>query len=115
VWSIILLFIGHLGTNELAAAGLGNNYFSILQHPVVGTFSALDTLLSQAFGAKKMQAYRTWVQLGLLICCFLSVPWVILLAVAEPILLSCGVELVLAKSAARYCSGLITHPHRREP
>merc|ERR1712196_116957 len=74
-----LLFIGHLGTHELAAAGLGANYFSILQHPIFGTCSALDTLLSQAYGAEQMSSYRTWTQTGLLICCVLAIPWAVLL------------------------------------
>ena len=54
-------FVGRLGTHELAAAGLGTNFFSLVQHPVFGVASALDTLLAQSHGAQQMQQYRAWV------------------------------------------------------
>ena len=62
------LFVGHLGTEELAAAALATNVFKFMEHPTFGMLTALDTLLSQAFGAKQMRAYRDWMQTGLVVC-----------------------------------------------
>ena len=57
-----LFMVGHLGTSELAAAAIGNTFFQLLQHPVFGFATALDTLLSQAFGAGQLDAYGRWTQ-----------------------------------------------------
>ena len=46
-------------------AAIGNTFFSLLQHPVFGCATALDTLLSQAFGAGQLDAYGRWIQVAL--------------------------------------------------
>ena len=60
-----LYAVGHLGPHELAAAAVGNLLWNTLQHPVLGCASALDTLLSQAFGAKQLAMYGLHAQTGL--------------------------------------------------
>ena len=78
-----LFMVSHLGVHELAAAGLANTYFNTLQHPIVGAATALDTLLSQSFGASQFSAYASWTQSGLLLLLLLSLPFAALLAVAR--------------------------------
>ena len=98
-----LLMVGHLGAESLAAAGLGNNFFDLLQHPIFGCATALDTLLSQAFGAKQLDAYAAWTETGLTLLMLLSVPYIVLLSLAGPILTAAGVEHSVAQRAAEFC------------
>ena len=102
-----LVFVGRLGSHELAAAAVANVYFQTLQHPLVGCATALDTLLAQSYGARQYDAYGAWTQTGLLVLLAMCVPFMVLLAVAEPVLLATGVERSLAVRAARFDLALI--------
>lgn len=102
-----LLMVGHLGASELAAAGLGNNFFDLIQHPIFGCATALDTLLAQAHGAGQFEMYGKWTQTGLLLLLLLSVPYAILLAFASPVLEAAGVDATLASRAGLFCFHLI--------
>jgi MATE family multidrug resistance protein len=102
-----LFMVGHLGADELAAAGLANSYFMILQHPVFGFATALDTILSQAYGAKRYDSYGQWSQIGLFLLMLLTIPYVVLLTLTEPILLTAGFHAPLATRAAEFCRLLI--------
>lgn len=102
-----ILFVGHLGTSELATATLGASFFQIIQHPNFGMFTALDTLLAQAYGAKQMGVYREWVKVGLLVGGMACIPWCIALALSGSILHALRIEANLATQAGRYCSALI--------
>ena len=102
-----LQFVGHLGTNELAAAALGNALWATVALPLQGCASALDTFLSQAFGAKQYAEYGWWVQVATVCMTALSIPVAIFLACAEQLLLGIGQEPQVAASAGRFCIGLI--------
>ena len=102
-----VFMVGHLGTHELAAAGLANVYFMFLQHPVFGCATALDTLLSQAYGARQLDTYGLWTQTGLIVLLAAAVPYAIALSLATPILSSLGVESELAASAGLFCTLLV--------
>ena len=65
--------VGHLGEVELAAAGLANLTFNFVHFPLVGASTALDTLLSQSWGARKYDAYKEWFRTGVLVLAGLSV------------------------------------------
>ncbi|MEW5319657.1 MAG: hypothetical protein WDW38_010799 [Sanguina aurantia] len=54
------VFVGHLGVTQLAAAALGNTWFNLLWFFLLGCSTALDTLGSQAYGAKDYQSLLTW-------------------------------------------------------
>ena len=105
--TVDLLFVGHLGPKELAAAACGNLFFNVLQHPIMGLATAMDTLLSQAFGARKLIAYGVNAQTGLLVLMLITLPFMQLLYVAEPLLLAARMDVELAKSAGRFCRLLI--------
>lgn len=59
--------VGHLGELELAAAGLANLTFNFLHFPLVGASTALDTLLSQSWGAKNYESYKEWSRTGFIV------------------------------------------------
>ena len=49
------IYLGHLGTTELAAAALANSINLCLSYVVIGLASGLDTMGSQAFGNSNIQ------------------------------------------------------------
>ena len=104
-----LLFVGRLGTHELAAAALANTVWNTVALPLQGCASALDTLLSQAHGAGQHAAFQTWSQTGTLLLLLLGVPFAaILLAAArrEPLLLAIREDEAVSASAGAFCRGL---------
>ena len=102
-----LQFVGHLGTDELAAAALGNALWATVALPLQGCAGALDTFLSQAYGAKQFAAYGQWVQVATLCMTALSIPVACFLGLAEPMLRSIGQDPLIARSAGHFCLGLI--------
>lgn len=68
VSSIQLMFIGHLGANELAAAALGSSFYKVTGLCVIiGLLSAVDTLVSQSYGAKKYKQVGEACNMGLIV------------------------------------------------
>ncbi|GAA6009666.1 hypothetical protein JCM10207_004147 [Rhodosporidiobolus poonsookiae] len=82
-----VLFLGHLGETELAAASLGNLTNNFLALSVIqGVCAALDTLCPQAFTSDQPRmtstyAIRTWI-----ITLFLFIPQALAFWFSEPIL-----------------------------
>ena len=102
-----LLFVGHLGTHELAAAALGDTVFKTVALPLQGFASALDTFLSQSYGAGRLDTYGRWAHVGTLVMLGLSVPCMLFLGLSEPLLLAIGQEATLAASAGGFCWRLV--------
>jgi len=102
-----IAMVGSLGTEELAAAALGNTFFNALNHPMVGCSLALDTFLAQSFGAGELRAYGQWTQTGIVVLLALCLPVMGLLAIAEPILLAFGQDELLSAGAGQFCMHLI--------
>ena len=46
------MFLGHLGARSLAAAAIGDTFFSMIRLFLFGMSSALDTFASQAYGQR---------------------------------------------------------------
>ncbi|GIL79039.1 hypothetical protein Vretimale_55 [Volvox reticuliferus] len=61
------IFVGHLGVTQLAAAALGNTYFNLMWFFLLGCSTALDTLGSQAYGAKDYSSLLTWTYTAMLV------------------------------------------------
>lgn len=72
--AIPTIFLGRLGTAELAAGALAGVWTSLVQMPTFGVSAALCTLCAQAFGAKNSELVVVWLQLALLVLLTLSVP-----------------------------------------
>uniref|UniRef100_K3X0N6 Multidrug and toxin extrusion protein n=1 Tax=Globisporangium ultimum (strain ATCC 200006 / CBS 805.95 / DAOM BR144) TaxID=431595 RepID=K3X0N6_GLOUD len=67
-------FLGHLGTNALAASSLASIWTSVPLTGVWAGASALITLCGQAWGAKNGNLAGIWLQMGLVITSILMVP-----------------------------------------
>ena len=69
-----MIFVGHLGRNELAVAGLATSVFNFFWFAILGFCSILDTLGSQAHGAGDAPGVRTWAFVTAVGACALCVP-----------------------------------------
>lgn len=72
--SIDSAFLGHLGTNELAASSLASIWTGVPLAGVWAGASALITLCGQAWGAKNGELTGIWLQMGLVITSILALP-----------------------------------------
>jgi len=75
--------------------------------PLQGFASALDTFLSQSYGAGRLDAYGRWAHVGTLVMLGLSVPCMLFLGLSEQLLLAIGQEATLAASAGGFCRRLV--------
>lgn len=80
------IMVGHVSAAALAAVALGNVYFFAVIVFGMGTLMALDPLVAQAVGAGDEPATARAVQRGLLLAALLSVPIMLGLVPAEPVL-----------------------------
>ena len=72
---ITVMMVGHLGPTQLGAATLGAMTCNVTGFSLCfGGMSSLDTLASQAFGAKNFRLVGTWAQRGALMLSILAVP-----------------------------------------
>jgi MATE family multidrug resistance protein len=102
-----LAMVGHLGKEELAVASLGLAFYNTVFFPMSGVAMALDTLFSQAHGARNYALYATWLLAGSACLLMLSIIVSVILLSAEPILLAMKMETQLSVDAATYVSYLL--------
>jgi MATE family multidrug resistance protein len=105
------IFLGHLGSTELAAGALGTSIAFALYFLVVGFatyllphshFSALDTFFSQAFGAKNYPLIGVLLQRGFILITIGYIPVSIFLYFTEDFLLLAGQEPVFSKMTGNF-------------
>ncbi|MEW5307132.1 MAG: hypothetical protein WDW36_009547 [Sanguina aurantia] len=68
------MFLGRLGTAQMAAAAIGNTWLNLMWFFMIGCSTALDTLGSQAYGAGDRTALVTWCFTAFLVLTTLCVP-----------------------------------------
>lgn len=83
-------FIGHLNDPVLlAGVGMGNMLINVLCFAVAqGLNGALETLVSQAFGASKYVACGIYLNRGKFLCSMIMIPIVIIYIFSEDILVA---------------------------
>ena len=65
---IQLMFVGHMGSTEMAGVALAASFCNVTGYSVViGLLSAMDTLIAQAFGAQKPEQIGVTVQQSLVV------------------------------------------------
>ena len=106
---VTILFVGHLGVVELGAAALATMWVNITGLSIVyGGRSALDTLASQAYGAKNYQLAGLWSARFMAIVTLMCVPiafawW----AACGPVLRAIGIDPVTAEAGEVFCRAYI--------
>jgi len=104
-----VMFVGHLGTVELGAGASGNLWAGITGRSIlIGGLSSLDSLASQAYGAKEYAHIGTLTQRAALIVTLLCIPiglsWVFL---TGPVLALLNFPLEQAALAQTYTRILV--------
>ncbi|XP_040377706.1 protein DETOXIFICATION 40-like, partial [Oryza brachyantha] len=103
-----LVFSGHLGNLELAAASLGNNGIQIFAYGLMlGMGSAVETLCGQAYGAHKYDMLGIYMQRSVILLTAVGVPLAAVYALSRPILLHLGQSPAIADAAQLFMYGLI--------
>lgn len=73
------IMVGRLGPEAIGAVGVGSSLFLALAVFGIGLLLGLDTLISQAFGARRIAECHRWLHHGLALACLLA-PVMMLLA-----------------------------------
>ncbi|GLE04105.1 hypothetical protein PINS_up013016 [Pythium insidiosum] len=72
--TISTAFLGHLGSNELAASALAGIWTNGVQILIYGFAISICTLCGQAYGAKNFELVGIWLQFGIIFLTLLSIP-----------------------------------------
>lgn len=103
------IMVGHLPNSAVAigAASVGGALFSAFAIGGIGLMSGLDTLISQAYGAKNLPEAHRLVASGLTLAIGLSAPMVALILALTPLLGVLGVEPAIRVPAAGFLRILV--------
>jgi len=101
-----IAFIGHLGSEALAAASLAHTVFFVSFTFGMGLVSAVSPLAAQAFGGRDPRMVRRALRVGLWAALLIALPLMALPLRGEQILLALGQAPVTAHLAQQYMFGL---------
>lgn len=96
------LMLGQLGTDALAAGGLGTAMFIILFVPMVGFIAAVGILIARAYGRRDYQDAVFNFQQGVWLGVGLAIPCMLVMWVAPHLLVPLGYSEELAYQAKQY-------------
>eukprot|EP01099_Mayorella_cantabrigiensis_P002391 TRINITY_DN2051_c0_g1_i1.p1 TRINITY_DN2051_c0_g1~~TRINITY_DN2051_c0_g1_i1.p1 ORF type:complete len:421 (+),score=100.94 TRINITY_DN2051_c0_g1_i1:60-1265(+) len=80
-----LLMVGHLGTEELAAAALATTYFNFFFSFMIGVSFAMESLGSQAYGARDYYSLNKVFRQGFFVVTMFLILFSVALALAGPL------------------------------
>ena len=102
-------FIGNLNdANLLGGVGMGNMLINVGCFAVVfGLNGALETLVSQSFGAEKYEECGVFLNRGKLISTLILIPIFVIFGASERLLIIAGQDPIIAEIARRYSCILI--------
>lgn len=105
---IDLAFVGRLLTKEdLAAAALATVWFNLWNSVMLGFCTALDTVLSQSYGASQYDVMAMWTGNGLLIVMCVTMLMAGVLAICHPVMVMLGQNPELSYVAGHFSFRLI--------
>ena len=100
------VMVGHLSEQALAAVALGGTYSWAAMILGMGVLHGLDPLVSQAHGARDLDAISLALQRGLVLSLVVSIPYVILFEASAPILVALRQPPEVVAIAAPYLESL---------
>jgi multidrug resistance protein, MATE family len=105
------LMVSPLGPQAIGAVGLGSSLFLAIGIAGMGVLLGLDTLVSQAFGARRVDECHRWLFHGVALACVLSLPLMVIVWGATQLLASFGlhpqVQPLVTSYLARLDLGLL--------
>src|SRR4029453_16316378 len=72
------VMVGRIGPEAIGAVGMGSTVFIGICIFAMGLLLGMDTLVSQAFGARRLDECHAWLRHGVVLALLLSVPSVVL-------------------------------------
>jgi MATE family multidrug resistance protein len=102
-----LIFVGRLGKDELAAAALATVWFNLWDATMLGFCTAIDTLLSQAYGADQFDIFAMWTGNSMIVVMCMTVLMAGLVALCSPIMILFGQDPNLSAAAGQFSYRLI--------
>eukprot|EP00579_Thalassiosira_antarctica_P027090 CAMPEP_0202002586 /NCGR_PEP_ID=MMETSP0905-20130828/8379_1 /ASSEMBLY_ACC=CAM_ASM_000554 /TAXON_ID=420261 /ORGANISM="Thalassiosira antarctica, Strain CCMP982" /LENGTH=521 /DNA_ID=CAMNT_0048559519 /DNA_START=49 /DNA_END=1611 /DNA_ORIENTATION=+ len=102
-----IVFVGHLGKQDLAAAALATVWFNLWNATMMGFMSAIDTLLAQSFGAKQYKHVGVWTGISLIIIFLTTLVVSGMVALCGPAMHLFGQDPQLADAAGEFAIRLI--------
>ncbi|MEA2604650.1 MAG: multidrug resistance protein family [Acidobacteriota bacterium] len=100
------MMLGHLSANALAAGALGHIVTFCLLILGYGILTALDPLISQAYGARDARAVGDHLQRGLVMAAALTVPFCLAVWDTSPVLRLLGQPAAVIPDAAAYARAI---------
>lgn len=102
-------FVGNLNEPALlAGVGMGNMLINVLCFAVTqGLNGALETLVSQSYGAQKYQECGIFLNRGKVVCTLIMIPIVVIYVLSDKILIALDQDPEISIIARRYCCILI--------
>ena len=99
-----MFFVGHLNDSvALASVGLGNMVINVTSYSIgIGLNSALDTLVTQAYGDKQYYLCGCYLNRGRIIQLLAWIPQIFILLNTKSILMFLGQEEVTSAAAETY-------------
>eukprot|EP00980_Cylindrotheca_fusiformis_P006046 scaffold1301_cov128-Cylindrotheca_fusiformis.AAC.9 len=102
-----IAFVGQLGKDDLAAAALATVWFNLWNSTMIGFMTAIDTLLSQSYGAHQYDQFSTWAGTSLVIVFFVTILTSGIIALCGPVMHLFGQDPELADVAGRFSYRLL--------
>mmetsp|Transcript_17876 Transcript_17876/g.20646 ORF Transcript_17876/g.20646 Transcript_17876/m.20646 type:complete len:519 (-) Transcript_17876:709-2265(-) len=103
-----IAFIGRLpGKDDLAAAALATVWFNLWNTAMIGYCTAVDTFLSQSYGAGELKTFSLWTGMSLMIVLATTIPISGAVALCAPIMKLFGQDHALSEAAGLFCYCLI--------
>jgi len=101
------LFAGQLGKDELASAALATAWFNLWNSTMIGFMTAIDTILSQSYGANQYENFGSWTGNSLVVTMLATVLVSGIIALCGPAMHLFGQQSSLADAAGSFSYGLI--------
>jgi multidrug resistance protein, MATE family len=96
------LMVGPLGPQAIGAVGVGSGLFSAAAFFGMGLLLGLDTLVSQAFGARRIDECHSWLIHGVTLASLLAIPIAVLIWAISHSLDLAGLHPEVAPLASSY-------------
>ncbi len=101
------LMVGRVSAEALAAVAIGNVYYFALAMLALGITLALDPVIAQALGADDHEGVALGLQRGLILAALLAVPFMALLAAAQPLARLADQPRAVVPLVGTYCLILV--------
>jgi MATE family multidrug resistance protein len=105
---VSVMFVGHLGELELASAAIASSFAGVTGNSLlIGMASGLDTLCSQAYGAKQYHMLGIYTQRAIFVLYLVCIPVAAVWYNMDSLLMLLGQDAEISKLAGLYARFLI--------